>query len=199
MVHEPAGPQTAGAIDVLWQSPSLSSMEHFSYRPGPDTGTLGGTVVLPREGKPTTIRYQVTVDNYWEVQNTSITAVDREEEKRIDIVAESGRWWVNGRERSDLAGCTDVDLGWTPSTNSLPIRRTSLGVGESTTVHAAWVTFPELVIRPATQRYKRTGMLTWTYQSGNFAAELATEYHGFVVRYGEDIWFAVAPKAPSHG
>jgi len=48
----------------------------------------------------------------------------------------STRW--NGgstvRERTDLAGCSDVDLGWTPATNILPIRRTGLVVGGSTTI-----------------------------------------------------------------
>lgn len=163
-------------------------MEHFAYRPAAHTSTLAGTVVLPREGTPTTIRYQVTVNTGWEVEKTSFSVVDPDGEAQAEIAHEEGRWWVDGAERSDLDGCTDVDLGWTPATNTLPIRRSGLAVGESVLIRAAWVTFPELVIRPADQLYERTGELIWTYQSGNFTAELLTDNQGFVVRYGDDIW-----------
>lgn len=179
-------------IDLLWRSPALSSMEHFSYRPGRDGNTLGGTVVLPRDETPSTIRYQVSVSQEWEVRSADFTLADPNGETRTRIATEDGRWWVDEEERSDLAGCTDVDLGWTPSTNTLPIRRTSLPVGESVMVQAAWVTFPDLVIRLSQQRYERVDELTWMYRSGDFTAELATDQFGFVVRYGEDVWCTVA-------
>jgi uncharacterized protein len=180
------------AIDLLWQSPRLSSIEHFSYRPALDAATLSGTVVLPREGKPTTIQYQVVVDQDWKVRTSTSTIRDRDGETLVTITADEECWWVDGTQRDDLAGCTDLDLGWTPSTNTLPIRRTRLAVGEMTTIRAAWVTFPDLIVRPAHQRYRRTGQLTWMYESGDFAAELTTNPSGFVQQYGEDIWCTVA-------
>ena len=180
------------AIDLLWRSPALSSVEHFSYRPGRDENTLGGTVVLPRDETPTTIRYQVSVSPDWEVRTADFTLAHPNGETRTRIATEDGRWWIDEEERSDLAGCTDVDLGWTPSTNTLPIRRTSLPVGESVTVRAAWVTFPDLIIRLSQQRYERVDELTWMYRSGDFAAELTTDHLGLVVRYGEDIWCTFA-------
>jgi hypothetical protein len=38
-------------------------------------------------------------------------------------------------------GCLDIDLGFSPSTNLLPIRRLTLAVGEAATVRAAWLPF----------------------------------------------------------
>jgi uncharacterized protein len=190
-MDEPGTPPIDESIDLLWRSTALSSLEHFSYRPGREENMLGGTVVVPRDETPTTIRYQVRVSPDWEVGSAQFTLSDPSGETRTDIANRDGRWWVDQEERPDLAACTDLDLGWTPSTNTLPIRRTSLPVGDSIDVRAAWVTFPDLVIRPAQQRYERVDGLTWIYQSGDFAAELTTDHRGLVVRYGEDIWSTV--------
>ena len=36
-----------------------------------------------------------------------------------------------------LDGCPDVDFGWTPATNTVPIRRLGLEVGETASITAA--------------------------------------------------------------
>jgi uncharacterized protein len=179
-------------VDLLWRSRVLSSVEHFSYRPGVESNSLRGTVVLPRDGRPTTISYQVAVGRSWEVTRCRVAVLDLQGESVIDVAAKGGTWWVDGAERNDLAGCTDIDLGWTPSTNTLPIRRTDLDIGGSATIRAAWITFPELRVRPADQCYQRTGERKWRYESDDFIAELTTDHLGFVVRYGEDLWSMVA-------
>ena len=191
-VDESSTPAIDESIDLLWRSTALASLEHFSYRPCRHENMLGGTVVVPRNEIPTTIRYHVRLSPGWLVRPAQFTLADPSGETRTDVTTEDGRWWVDEEERLDLAACTDIDLGWTPSTNTLPIRRTSLPVGESIDVRAAWVTFPDLIIQPAQQRYERVDELTWIYRSGAFAAELATDHRGLVVRYGEDIWSTVA-------
>ena len=55
-----------------------------------------------------------------------------------------GAWTLNGAAARGLKGCTDVDLGCSPSTNTLQIRRLRLAVGAEDTIKAAWVRFPEL-------------------------------------------------------
>ena len=57
---------------------------------------------------------------------------------------EKGNWTVDGKRRRALRSCTDVDLGCSPSTNTLPIRRLGLSVGATKTIQAAWIRFPEL-------------------------------------------------------
>jgi len=48
-----------------------------------------------------------------------------------------------------------------------------------TTIRAAWFTFPDLVVRPAHQQYRRTGELTGMYESGDFAT---VNRSGFVLQ-----------------
>jgi hypothetical protein len=99
-------------------------------------------------------------------------------------VDEQQRWQLNGRDMAALAGCVDVDLGFSPSTNSLPIRRLKLAVGESAEVAAAWLRFPSLEFRRLDQRYTRLAERRYRYESeGGFVAELEVDEAGLVVDY----------------
>jgi hypothetical protein len=97
-----------------------------------------------------------------------------------------------------LKGCTDIDLGCSPSTNTLPIRRLRLGIGASSTIQAAWVRFPALVVVKAAQTYTRLDEFTYRYESGDFSAELTADEDGLVASYAD--WqrtgFAFGPEDP---
>ena len=58
-------------------------------------------------------------------------------------VDDERRWWSAGAELVAFRGCDDVDLGITPVTNTLPIRRLHLAIGETRAVTAAWLQFPD--------------------------------------------------------
>lgn len=93
-------------------------------------------------------------------------------------------WIVNDGAVPALQGCIDVDLGFSPSTNLLPIRRLNLAIGASDAVRAAWVRFPELTVDVLEQRYTRLAESTYLYESagGNFRRELTVNEHGFVTK-----------------
>jgi uncharacterized glyoxalase superfamily protein PhnB len=74
-------------------------------------------------------------------------------------------WTVNDTPRLALDGCIDVDLGFSPSTNLLPIRRLRLAVGQRAAVRAAWVRFPELTLEVLEQTYTRLSESTYLYES----------------------------------
>jgi hypothetical protein len=97
-----------------------------------------------------------------------------------------------------LKGCTDIDLGCSPSTNTLPIRRLRLVIGATSTIQAAWVRFPELDVVKAAQTYSRLDEFTYRYTSGDFSAELTADDDGLVMTYAE--WqrtgLAFGPEAP---
>jgi hypothetical protein len=107
-----------------------------------------------------------------------------------------GNWTVDGSAARSLKGCTDVDLGCSPSTNTLPIRRLRLAIGASATIRAAWVRFPELTVVKADQAYTRLDEFTYRYASGDFASELTVDDDGLVASYA--VWrrtgYAVGPE-----
>jgi hypothetical protein len=99
-----------------------------------------------------------------------------------------------------LQGCVDVDLGFSPVTSLLPIRRLNLALGSRAQVRAAWVRFPELTLEVLEQAYTRVGGATYLYESagGAFQRELSVNAVGFVVEY-PDYWRAEATTTnPDH-
>jgi len=101
-------------------------------------------------------------------------------------------------EIASIAGCLDLDLAFSPSTNILPLRRLGLGAGESGEATAAWVRFPDLSVEPLPQRYTRLDERRVRYESrgGAFTAELEVDDLGLVVRY-PPFWERVAAGEPA--
>ncbi len=66
-------------------------------------------------------------------------------------------------------------------------------VGETASVSAAWVRFPELDVVANAQRYTRLAPDRWRYRSGEYDFELLTDAaSGLVLAYGDDLWRAAA-------
>ena len=152
--------------------------------------SLAGVAVLRFEGDAAHVRYRVQCDSGWRTREVQVTQTRGGEERRLHLLVDrEGRWRVDGRERPELRGCADVDLGITPATNTLPIRRLNLPVGASESVTAAWVRFPELSVEPLPQRYTRLGERRYRYESGNgsYETEIEVDELGLVTKYGE-VW-----------
>lgn len=157
-----------------------------------------GTVITAFEGEPASFRYFLQTGSGWRTADVTIwLALPESLElsravKSLRLHVDGQRWIVDEQERDDLRGCVDVDLGITPSTNTLPIRRLNLAVGESAEVTAAWVRFPELTVEPLRQRYTRLAPDRYLYESlvSDFKAELTVDDEGLVTRYpgGWEMW-----------
>lgn len=187
--------ETVTRTHVLWTSDELRSTEHVVVSMDSDGGRLSGTVALSLSGHPAHLHYDVVTDQGWRTRSVAVhLSASSDEHLAIDVT--EGVWTVNGAERPDLDGCVDIDLGWTPATNLLPIRRSSIGVGESVETTSAWLRFPEFELVAARQIYERTSDSVWRYRSSSAEAVLETTADGIVTRYGDDLW--VARSVRSH-
>ena len=95
--------------------------------------------------------------------------------------------WLDGNNRSllHMNGIFDVDLSITPFTNTLPIRRLKLGVGESAAIVTAYVAFPQLTVSADPQRYTRVAADRYRYESldSDFVREITVDRNGLVTTY----------------
>jgi len=181
------------AKEVLWVGVASPGAERCGLWEYDDGWILEGTAVTaPPGGRPFEARYRLSCSPGWETRAVDLAVVGGGKERRLGLVADRGRWWVDAVERPDLEGCIDVDLGVSPSTNTLPIRRLDLPVDASAEVAAAWVRFPELEVARLDQRYTNLGDGAWRYESGTFSAELLVDSSGLVVRYAGG-WERAAP------
>lgn len=179
---------------IVWHCPPLASSEHASLVEGEPERRLHGLAVLPLEGEPCHIDYEVTCDAEWTPRSCSVDVTLSTQVRTIELLSHQvGHWEVNGEAAPHLQGCTDIDLGWTPATNTVPIRRLDLAVGATATIVAAWVRFPELDLLVNRQHYTRLASDRWRYQSGDYDFVLTTDpTSGLVLAYGDDLWTAVA-------
>ena len=107
----------------------------------------------------------------------------------------TGGWAIDGTPRPDLAACTDIDLGFTPATNTVAIRRLALDEGAAADAVALWLREDDWTVQPMTQGYARTGPTAYDYSSDGFSARLQVSPDGLVTDYPGG-WVAETPPAP---
>ena len=145
-----------------------------------------GTVLGAEGGQPIRIEYRVLADAKGLTTAAHVRQLVGFEQRAIALLRdEKGNWTVDGKRVSTLRSCTDVDLGCSPSTNTLPIRRLHLNVGASKTIAAAWIRFPSLEVVKAAQTYTRLDESTYRYASGTFEAELTVDDESLVTSYAD--------------
>lgn len=181
-------------VHVLWHCAELASSEHARVQLRGPSMSAEGVAALALGDEPCDLSYRVDVGPL--ATSAVVDVRTPAGSRRLELSGRDGQWTVDGQPAPHLAGCTEVDLGWTPATNTTAIRRLDLDVGGEGTVRVAWLRFPELVVEAADQRYGRVAEDRWRFGSEGFAAELVIDPITGVVRaYGDDLWRAVAWRA----
>jgi hypothetical protein len=99
---------------------------------------------------------------------------------------EKGQWFDrNDKLLNNLQDAFDVDLSITPLTNTLPVQRLRLAVGETAKITVAYIAFPQLTVALDLQRYTRLTTDRYRYESldSDFVREITVDAHGFVITY----------------
>jgi hypothetical protein len=179
---------------ILWHCSLLSSSEHAVLAESQDGYRLRGVAVLPLGELPCHIEYAVAVDRQWRPGQARATITTPSGTREIVLRSRHGAGWeVNGELMSHLDGCPDIDFGWTPATNTVPIRRLGLDTGGTASITAAWVRFPELDVVSSEQQYRRLAIDRWQYTSGEYDYQLVVDPDtGLVLAYGDDLWRTAA-------
>jgi len=84
---------------------------------------LSGTAVFLSERGPCKLEYAVFCTSAWRTESAQVTGVIGGHRLNLVVAVNSERrWYLNGSECCAVEGCMDIDLGFSPSTNLLPIR-----------------------------------------------------------------------------
>jgi hypothetical protein len=147
--------------------------------------TLTGTAVFAYNAKPCRLNYLLKCNAQWQTLSAKIAGWVGDEVIGVDISVDADqRWQLNKEQCAAVTGCIDLDLSFSPLTNTLPIRRLNLAVGHEAKVRAAWLTFPNFKFEPLEQVYRRVKTSKYRYESaGSFAADLEVDQAGLVVHY----------------
>lgn len=160
-------------------------LEHLLLADG-----VADSVVLAfdEERGPFRLTYRLAWDESWRLREAELVVATERSTESLSLRTDGrGRWRDGeGRAIADLDGCLDVDIWPTPFTNSFPVRREPMTVGERRQFRVAWVFAPDLTARPQPQAYTRLADRLYLFESldgSGFSAELPVDEDGIVLDY----------------
>ena len=180
---------------MRWRRLDLPGFDEARLQREPESWYLKGHAEFVEDGTRWELGYTATCGPDWVTTGAVVKGHSGRGAIEANLVRSgSGEWTLNGAAVPAVAGCSDVDLAFTPATNLLSIRRLDLTVGQQTEVVAAWLTFPEFSLTPLRQRYRRISQTTYDYAAPElaFAGILTVNPEGFVLDYA-GLWRADLP------
>ena len=177
---------------ILWHDRETLGAERCTLSSVDNGFRVAGTALCPMDGVPLQVAYTVDVDADWHTRQVVVHVETPHNVADLALSADgAGAWQSQGEVLSAVAGCLDVDLGVTPSTNTLPIRRLRLQPGDVAHIGVAWVVFPSLRIVRSEQQYECLAVGHYRFRSGTYSALLVVDAEGLVHDY-EGAWRAIA-------
>lgn len=147
---------------------------------------LRGHSCAVEDGTAYAVRYEIALDDRWRTREARV-ASDTVAGPRETLMQSNGegRWTVDGKHAPHLDGLVDVDLEASACTNTLPIHRLSLPLGEVTAASAVYVRALDLSVTRLDQTYRRLDDRCYDYTSegGDFRAVLKYDAAGLIVDY----------------
>ncbi len=171
---------------LVWRRLDQPGIEYCNLLSTENGWHLDGSVITVLASHPTRVRYDIRCEPRWATRSLELHLWLGGAKRELFISAdEEQRWYVNGAEAQDLRGCRDVDLGITPCTNTLPIRRLQLAVGDGAEIAAAMITFPDLRVGRVRQRYTRLTENRYRYENVNssYSTEIEVDELALVTSY----------------
>lgn len=186
------GPPGEKSTRIVWRRLDVPGVEWCEVAATDEGIALDGLALVDWEGVAHRVEYRIELDDAARTRRVAVRDRAGSEDVELELEADGLGTWRRGEEVVVTSpDAIDVDLGFSPLTNSLPIWRYDLEVGESRQIDVAKVLFPSLAVERGRQTYTRIGPLAWRYECGTFAAELEVGEDGLVERYGNH-WEAVA-------
>ncbi len=152
--------------------------------------TIEGSAFFEHAEQAVNLAYRLVCDRQWESLQASVVGWIGKTEFRMDIEREDdGSWCINGKKNNALTGLKDIDLGFTPATNTIAIRRLNLSTGNEAETVAVWLDTGDWTVKPLRQRYRRTQNHGFDYESpqNGYLAPLVVDDFGAVTEYPE-LW-----------
>jgi hypothetical protein len=145
-------------------------------------------LAFDEDSGPFRLSYRLTWDERWRLRDAELIVATDGFTRLLTLHTDgNGQWrYDDGRALGELDGCMDIDIWPTPFTNSLPLRREPLAIGQRRELRVAWITAPALTVHPLQQAYTRLDERRYLFESldgSGFKAELPVDETGIVLDY----------------
>ncbi|MDU8910746.1 putative glycolipid-binding domain-containing protein [Aestuariicoccus sp. MJ-SS9] len=127
--------------------------------------------------------YVVRCGADWLTQSADVTGVHNGANVALRFLRTGEMWTLGDLPRPELRGASDIDFGFSPATNLMPVRRLP-EVGRIDT-KAVWLRDPAKPPETLDQSYtrERGGLVRYHAEQTGFTALLSLDDHGFVLAY----------------
>jgi uncharacterized protein len=152
-------------IATLDDLPQSAAWRHIEARQGFETAFFWsdntgywceGVTAAVENGQAWTVRYSILLDDQWRATAATVWGrTDAGARQRTIKAIGVGRWEVDGEEIPEVAGCLDIDLESSACTNTMPVHRLNLAVGDTAPAPALYIRATGLPVERLEQVYRR--------------------------------------------
>lgn len=175
---------------VCWQStwnpahPGVG-LEHLLLSEGEASAVV---VAFDEATGPFRLSYRLAWGPAWQLHQADFVVDSHHASQALSLRTDGQGHWRDGHNRvlKALDGCLDIDIWPTPFTNSFPIRRAAMAVGERREFRMVWVEAPQLNVLAMPQAYTRLADRLYRFETldgSGFKADLQVDEDGVVLDY----------------
>lgn len=158
---------------IRWRSREHGGLEQLRINEWPESIKLRSAIVSEAGDTRHGVFYEASLTPDWVFESILLQRTDG-----VMTVLSRGRdgAWFDAQveELPHLTGCIDIDFEMTPFTNTLPIRRASLAVGESRKFRMAYIPADTLEPFVDEQTYTRLSDRVYRFENGETGADYLT-------------------------
>lgn len=175
--------------ELIWQHMDSPGWEHVRII----TEHPGWTVfdsILARQDNGQVLRggYTLVVDKQWQTLELRFMLESAPGSMQgIHLLTEGDGRWTDANEQHipELDGIHDVDIQWSPLTNTLPLKRLDMNVGDEKDVRVAYISLPKLALQVVDQHYRRVSESAIEFSAPGSTDKFTIEVDndGYVTRY----------------
>jgi hypothetical protein len=171
---------------IRWRSLEHGGLEQLSIYEWPEAYKVRSAIVGQAGQRRHGVLYEISLTPEWVFESIMLQRTDG-----VMTVLSRGKHgdWFDAQveELPQLKGCIDVDFEMTPFTNTLPIRRAPLAIGESRRFRMAYIPADTMEPFADEQTYTRLSEFVYRFENGEgetyFTSDITVDADGLVVDY----------------
>jgi uncharacterized protein len=172
--------------NILWTGREYYSLENCVVQRTASGVEINSSIIGMYNHQLYKVEYIIKTNENWETKFCEIKTQAFNKREIFILHKDSNvNWKLNGNTAAHLKGCIDVDIPITPFTNTLPINRLKLNIGESKQIKVVYLDILNNEIKSVHQRYTRLSETKYRYENvpNDFEAEIIVDEAGLVVDY----------------
>jgi hypothetical protein len=175
---------------VVWNRLDVPGMDACRFQRASNGWTISGVAIFIADGSPAKLAYEIMCYTDWSTRVATVSGWIGKRNMAIALERQEGAdWFLNGAAMACASNLVDVDLGFTPATNTSAMRRLNLQQGQEIETTALWLDTSDWMFKPLRQLYRRKSDSVFDYKSPlhGYQAELTVDAFGVITNYPQ-LW-----------